>query len=250
MNFNEMLKYSMNKNVFFDPADPTRDRALRVIRRIGRSLERRLRLQYVACFSEQPIEYALFYQSLRAADNTVLDFGCVENILPMTLCSLGYRVTGLDFLPYPFTHANFTFIRHDILAWQPPPGAFDVVVSISTIEHVGLGYSGDPVANAGDKRAVEALWKALRPGGRLFVTLPAGRPTIRRGYRTYDEATVRGLVPSIERLRFFAKPSRRGAWREVEAAEIGGIVYEDYEGLYPTQAVAIVEARKPEQESS
>ncbi len=204
-----------------------------------------MRLLYTPGFSEQTIEYPLLFHALPEPPRTVLDFGCVENVLPIILCNLGYEVAGLDFLPYPFSHPRFRFSQHDILTWEPPRDAFDVVVSISTIEHVGLGYSGDPADAAGDKHAVEKLWTALKPGGLLYITLPAGRPTIRRGYRTYDAASVRALVPSIERLRFFAKASRNGTWDPVEDhASVASIEYDQYESLYPTQAVAVVEARK------
>ena len=136
--------------------------------------------------------------------------------------------------------------NNTLLTWEPRADQFDCVVSISTIEHVGLGYSGDPLRRSGDAIACQHLWSALKPGGKLFVTLPAGRPHEQRGYRTYDEARIRRLIPGIERLRFFRKPGRFGHWTEEDdAAKIADLVYQDYDALYPTEAVAIVEARKP-----
>ncbi len=246
MKFNDIYFYTFNKNVFFDTPASWRTQAVNWVRRLGRSLERRLGLEYTPGFSEQMIEYALLFQNLPADARHVLDFGCVENVLPMMLCSLGYRVTGMDFRPYPFTHPNFTAIQGDVLTWEAPEAAFDVVISISTVEHVGLGYSGDPVENDGDRRAVEKLWRALRPGGLLYLTVPAGAPKIARGYRTYDRARLDALVPGDKTVRFFRKPHRTGAWEPVsDAATIDTLIYAGYEGLYPTEAVAVVIARKP-----
>jgi SAM-dependent methyltransferase len=47
-----------------------------------------------------------------------------------------------------------------------PPETFDLVTSISAIEHIPGG---------GDRRAFEKLWLILKPGGRLLVTVPCSR---------------------------------------------------------------------------
>jgi len=75
-----------------------------------------------AVFSERIIEYPLVFQYLDKNWGSILDFGCVEDLLPIHLASLGHDVTGLDFRPYPFTHPNLEFVRADILSWEPPEG--------------------------------------------------------------------------------------------------------------------------------
>jgi 2-polyprenyl-3-methyl-5-hydroxy-6-metoxy-1,4-benzoquinol methylase len=245
MKFEESLRYSVNKNLFFDPPLSPVIKMCDFLRRVARSIERGSQLEYQPGFSEQSIEYPLFYQSIEPGVQTILDFGCVENILPVVLCNLGYTVHGLDFQDYPFTHPKFQFIRADILSWDPPIGKFDTVVSISTVEHVGLSYSGDPESQEGDKIAVEKLWKSLKTSGKLFITVPAGLPHIDRGYRTYDSKSIQKLVPGIERVRFFAKESRLSHWHEVADVDtINNLRYRDYGSLYPIEAVAIIEARK------
>jgi SAM-dependent methyltransferase len=245
MSFDESLKYSVNKNVFFDPPRSLAVNVSNFLKKAARSLERRSKLSYQPGFSEQTVEYPLFYQSLEPGVQKILDFGCVENILPIVLCNLGYKVHGLDFQAYPFSHPNFQFIQTDILTWEPPADEFDAVVSISTIEHVGLGYSGDPHQQDGDRIAVEKLYHALRKNGKLFITVPAGLPHVERGYRTYDNDAIRRLVPGIERVRFFRKDGRSGHWREEsDINSINNLRYQNYSSLFPTDAVAIIEARK------
>ena len=46
------------------------------------------------------------------------------------------------------------------------PGTFDLVTSISVIEHIPDG---------GDRKAVERIWNLLRPGGRLYLSVPCAR---------------------------------------------------------------------------
>lgn len=245
MNFDDSLRYSLNKNIFFDEPDAGIVGLSNFLKKAARSLERRSRLSYQPGFSEQTVEYPLFYHSLERGIRTILDFGCVENILPIILCNLGYDVHGLDIRSYPFKHPHFQFIQADILSWDVPAKKFDAVVSISTVEHVGLGYGGDPVNPDGDRIAIEKLYQSLKKKGKLYVTLPAGKPHIERGYRTYDAKSIQKLVPNIERLRFFMKEGREGHWHEEpNHRRIDNLVYQDYASLYPTEAVAIIEARK------
>jgi SAM-dependent methyltransferase len=200
--------------------------------------------------SERIVEYPLLFKHLDLAPGQkVLDFGCVESLLPMQLCSLGYNVTGLDFRPYPFTHRNFDFICSDIMAWQPPADYFDAVISISVLEHIGLSGYGDPESSEGDRLAVQKLFRALKVGGRIYLTVPAGRSTTAAGwYKVYDSSSLRQMIPGIEVLRFFAKRGRYDAWEECGAAEIDSLVYEDYSAMAPVQGVAFIVARKGQAE--
>ena len=51
--------------------------------------------------------------------------------------------------------------------------SFDAVVSLSTIEHIGLGhYDHDPVDADGDSKAVAHIWKWLKPGGVFYFDVP------------------------------------------------------------------------------
>ena len=58
--------------------------------------------------------------------------------------------------------------------FQRQPRKFDVVVSISSIEHDGLGRYGDPINPRGDLRAMSEFKELLRPGGLLLLAVPIG----------------------------------------------------------------------------
>lgn len=247
MDYKLAQMYERNKNILFE--DITKWSPLHILVRKAVSLLSRFLPQREVrpVISERGIEYPIFFQHLDLAPGgSILDFGCVEDLLPLHLCALGYKVTGLDFRPYPFAHANFSFIQADILTWDPEPAKFDAVVSVSTIEHVGLNDYGDPPHPDGDKLTVDKLMTALKPGGRLYITLPAGEACIHRGYRVYDQARIAHLAPKPELVRYFYKPDRYGEWTETTGETIDTLVYDEYNVMAPTQAVAFVIVRKEE----
>jgi SAM-dependent methyltransferase len=195
--------------------------------------------------SEQVVENAWVLSQVRSADRRILDFGGVESVLPLQLSALGKDVWVLDARRYPFTHPSLHPIQADILGAPLPFNTpFDLVLSVSTIEHVGLSRYGDAPAPDGDRRAVEALWRVLRPGGLLLVTVPAGKPAAQRGYRIYDEAEVRRVFPASAQVRWFAKAGRQGTWKEVAAADVANLTYEAPLREAPVEAVALIAAVK------
>lgn len=56
---------------------------------------------------------------------------------------------------------------------------FDAIVSLSAIEHIGLGHYGDPLDPDGDTKALANCWRWLKPGGWIYFDVPYD-PT---GYR-------------------------------------------------------------------
>lgn len=80
-----------------------------------------------------------------------------------------------------------------------PEGSFDAVVSLSAIEHIGLGHYGDPKDKDGDSKAVANIWRWLKPGGWFYFDVPynpEGYSVLGTECRIYDDETV------VERLRW------------------------------------------------
>eukprot|EP00290_Baffinella_frigidus_P050634 CAMPEP_0180407054 /NCGR_PEP_ID=MMETSP0989-20121125/41511_1 /TAXON_ID=697907 /ORGANISM="non described non described, Strain CCMP2293" /LENGTH=272 /DNA_ID=CAMNT_0022410845 /DNA_START=46 /DNA_END=865 /DNA_ORIENTATION=+ len=70
-------------------------------------------------------------------------------------------------------------------------GEFDVVLSISSVEHDGLGRYGDPIDPDGDLKAMEKLRRMTKPGGRLFLAVPVGPDTVVWNlHRVYGKARL------------------------------------------------------------
>lgn len=55
------------------------------------------------------------------------------------------------------------------------PIKFDCIVSISSIEHDGLGRYGDPLNPWGDREAIQKMKGMLNEGGLVFLSVPVGQ---------------------------------------------------------------------------
>jgi SAM-dependent methyltransferase len=97
-------------------------------------------------------------------------------------------------------------LNRDILDFDDPRG-FDLIVSISTVEHVGL----DRVPPA-PELAVEALAHMqglLAPGGEMLVTVPAG-------YNEELDAAILASCVGPRQVRALRRAAWRNAWHEVD----------------------------------
>lgn len=139
-----------------------------------------------------------------------LDIGCAEFdwLAEMARLCPDMTVTGIDWRP---THRG---IQGDVLTYDFPPASFDAIVSISAIEHVGLGHYAnqgetvDPVAPDGDSEAITRALTWLKPGGYLFFDVPFAPDGYRvagTSHREYDEAALY--------QRLIAEPLRRSGVR-------------------------------------
>jgi SAM-dependent methyltransferase len=237
------LRYLRNKQLDLLPTVPRL--GLRVWTRLHRMATRYLNAAHERCVQVAAL-VGCGPQLVAESAESILDFGGVESTLPLTLCALGYRVTVWDQREYPFTHPNLQTIQRDIFEAQPDPELrFDAVVSVSTIEHLGLGAYGDREVPDGDRRGVAALWSLVRPGGRMIVTVPAGRPAVQRGYRVYDAARLKEVFPDASLVRWFLKGGRTGVWLEVGPADVQDYVYQAPTEPLPIEAVAVIVSDKP-----
>jgi SAM-dependent methyltransferase len=98
---------------------------------------------------------------------SALDLACGEGRNTLWLARQGWDVTGVDFSEVAVSRGrrvaadrglDARFERHDLLAWAPPPAAFDLV----TMVYMQVPAPGMEVA-VGNAAA------AMAPGGTLFV---------------------------------------------------------------------------------
>jgi 2-polyprenyl-3-methyl-5-hydroxy-6-metoxy-1,4-benzoquinol methylase len=145
---------------------------------------------------ERIIERAWIFRHLHTfpPGTRVLDLGCAESILSIELASSGFRVTGVDARPYPLKHPNFVFVQGDICHYQLEHERFQAIVALSTIEHIGLGFYGDPRNNSTDQLAMDEIYRLLKPDGRLLMTVPYGQHAVTPQHRIYDADSLRTLL--------------------------------------------------------
>lgn len=127
--------------------------------------------------NERIVEIPFIFSSIALinAPKKILDFGCTRSWLSLSLASLGHWVYGVDLRDYPFAHPNFVFQKINILEFQEQD--FDYIISLSTLEHVGLGAYGEPYTQQALVDVLEKLYLLLKKSGTLLLTLPVGIPS-------------------------------------------------------------------------
>ena len=86
------------------------------------------------------------------------------------------------------------------------PIQFDVLLSVSSFEHDGLGRYGDPINPWGDLGAMKRSWNMLKDGGILFLTVPIGRDCLTwNAHRIYGKYRLPMLLKGWELLGFFGE---------------------------------------------
>ena len=128
----------------------------------------------------------------------VLEVGCAE-LDWLTIAATSWpqlRFTGIDWRGHKRPPEGAAIIRGDVMRHEFPDERFDWIVSISALEHVGLGhYAKDPLAVDGDSIALRNIYRWLKPGGLLIFDVPwnAGESAyevVGSSHRVYDDATV------------------------------------------------------------
>lgn len=189
--------------------------------------------------NERIVEIPFVIRNIEAREKSILDVGCCDSLVPLELAHLGFHVWGIDQRRYPYTHPNFKFVQGDICELCFPSNFFDVAISLSTLEHVGIGYYGDVLHQRGDLTAIREICRVIKPGGKLVLTAPYGKAA-KNWQRIYGADDLGRLLSDfrIEKLQFSKKSGE--AWLETSQEEAGEI-----DSPVSTRAVVLVVARKP-----
>ena len=106
-------------------------------------------------------------------------------------------------------------INEDMLTYIPRK-KFDVIVSISTIEHIG--WDEPKKEKMKIPKVLAHLYDLLTPGGECFCTFPIG-------YNKYlDEHFMKGNLP-FSKITLLKRVSLGNEWREIAREEVKDIKY-------------------------
>ncbi|MGH7388986.1 MAG: class I SAM-dependent methyltransferase [Candidatus Rokuibacteriota bacterium] len=101
--------------------------------------------------------------------------------------------------------ARLSYLTGDLRDMILKDAVVDTIVCISTLEHIGLDntflYTTDSSLRekrpTDYRRALAEFWRVLRPGGRLLVTVPYGRPGVLRWLQQFDRAGVEDIAATF-----------------------------------------------------
>jgi SAM-dependent methyltransferase len=162
----------------------------------------------------------------------VLDVGCSTSDYLADLAQAeparDRRVCGLDpDAPRPIR--NVGVVKGTIVASPFPPASFDLILCISTVEHVGLPIYGQHEFPHGDILAMRHMRCLLAPGGRLLLTVPFGRAQVNPWFRIYDRQGLRRLTGGFRALSaafYRLRPDAEGSYEPCRAADLHAAGYD------------------------
>jgi 2-polyprenyl-3-methyl-5-hydroxy-6-metoxy-1,4-benzoquinol methylase len=155
--------------------------------------------------TSRKVEYDFARSRIPVAKVKILDVGSSGSLFAYDLAKSGYQVTSLDVRGYHEKHKNLTTCREDAKKTSIPDATFDIIICISTIEHIGLAAYGDPEYENGDRIVLNEFRRIIKPDGRLILTTPfSGKyevvPWKRSTERLYDYDRLRRLFIGWEIL--------------------------------------------------
>lgn len=107
---------------------------------------------------------------------------------------MGYQITSLDLRPYPFSHPNLLVAQGDITVIDMKV-KYDVIICLSTLEHIGLPVYGSREIPEGDFLAITAIHDLLKKKGKLLLTVPAGvTDQLLPKWRVYSPSSLAKLL--------------------------------------------------------
>lgn len=123
---------------------------------------------------------------------TVLEIGCAEGdwMTPMKAIRPDLDLLGIDVRECQRPGA---VLKGDVLTWSFLDRSFDAIVSISAIEHIGLGGYGDPEDPDGDIKTLQKAHAWLKPGGWMYLDVPYqehGPMVVESNWRRYSDDAI------------------------------------------------------------
>lgn len=147
----------------------------------------------------------------------VLVAGCLEECTANMLAAWGMEVVGFDLREYPLEGhppCNYRFVRGDFCRMdlrfmQNYEGKFDHFVSLSALEHFGVGaYDCPDYHPFYDHVAMRLARRMLKVGGHAYVTVPYGKEQLEHlpHWRVYDAGGIKNRLVcrmAVTKLGFF-----------------------------------------------
>ena len=183
---------------------------------------------------ERVIEYPWVFSQLPSSPSKILDAGSALNheFLLQRDPVRGSQLTIMTLAPEKrcFWRNAISYVYEDLRKRYFSDATFDVVVSVSTIEHIGLDntmlYTVDEAKCESDPfgfvSAVIEFRRILKKGGLCLITVPFGRPGIHGWYQVFDQNLVNKVVEAFGSSEFHVEYFGYDAtgWKRADAESL------------------------------
>jgi SAM-dependent methyltransferase len=159
----------------------------------------------------------------------ILDIGCCESPLAIKLNDLWFDSWGVDVRDYGVDYPKFIKCDARNLS-MIPSSSFDMVMAVSTIEHIGLvstPYNSNNCIDStfdedGDLKVISEMVRVVKPGGMILVTLPYGTgcAELNSWMRFYNKNRIQKMVNRklvIDKIEYYI--FRNGRWSASDEKE-------------------------------
>jgi SAM-dependent methyltransferase len=190
---------------------------------------------------ERVIEYPWVFSRLPENPGSMLDAGATLNhgflVSRAPISKAKLSICTLAPEKHCYWRRGISYVFDDLRSCAFRSQTFDTIVSISTIEHIGLDnttlYTTDQTKreddSAGFRAAVREFRRVIRPGGVCFITVPYGKARNRGWFQVFDAAMVRTVLddfePTQQEIEYFGYYP--DGWHAANPAELAEATFFD-----------------------
>ena len=169
---------------------------------------------------ERVVEYPWLFDRLRRSATSlgrILDAGSALNhdyiLENEPLCNADLTIITLAPENRCYWYKGYSYVYGDFRQTRFRDGAFDTIISVSTLEHVGLDntllYTSDlqkqETNRYGFVAAISEFRRILAPGGRCILTVPFGAYENFGWFQVFDREMVQLLIETFAPSAFDAE---------------------------------------------
>lgn len=164
--------------------------------------------QYGEFLDDRVVEYPWLISRLEQNSGKLLDAGSALNfhwlLQHPKLSQKDVTIVTLEPETVSFWKNRVSYVFDDLRNLPFKDDWFDLVISISTIEHIGMDnsiYSANrafvETKNLDFLKAVSELRRVTRPGGKVYITVPYGRYTNFGWYQQFNGEMIAQMIDTF-----------------------------------------------------